>query len=543
MKSLRTEGGYPGQKKRSRPEKIKDSLLSRRLLSGREGGTPLDRGSAERPGAQDILKTISELGKELSELEDEVAGGNKINGSKQLRETISHLKDEIVGYERQLGRWERENIATKESAKRSRSEQSLAEEISYLEKEIAEHEARLAKRPRPGVATSIGTTLSRLRRKLNWYVQRITGRNRRTHNDRELAQKISEVEKEISWHEKRPLANVMSKLDNEITWHEGQRKIVPDRRTQDRVSRNPLLLRNGHSYGYTKRGPFTWITSLLGGKSTPQEKLAESISELESEIGWHEARLGGKRPAAEERFSTGGTRENLASSIYKLEKEIEWHEDVQDLEKEIRKHEQRVRERSSSSKNPGKKNLSQSLALLEDEVELQEQVHRLEDEIGWHEERLAGKSRSGNSQQVITEVPETWTFSKRRGEASETDNTDERRQTAISEKTKGGEPGKITRSNFWKLPHFATSTDTDKGRAFNWVGPGSRGTFSEFVTLTNYPTRSPALLSRLPCSVICICTGCPRKKSPLTFICGRGCASSMEIRIPSRGDNVYVYKP
>ena len=505
MKSLRTEGGLPGQKKRSRPEKIKDSLFSRRLLSGHEGGTPPDRGSAERLGAQDILKTISELGKELSELEDEVVAGNKTNGSKQLRETISHLKDEIVGYERQLDRWERENIATKESAKRSRSEQSLAEEISYLEKEIAEHEARLAKRPRPGVATSIGTTLSRLRRKLNWYVQRLTGRSRRTHNDRELAQKISKVEKEISWHEKRPLANVMSKLDNEITWHEGRRKIVPDRRTQDRVSRNPLLLRNGHSYGYTKnRGPFTWITSLLGGRSTPQEKLAESISELETEIGWHEARLGGKRPA-EERFSTGGTRENLASSIYKLEKEIEWHEEVQDLEEEIRKHEQRVGERSSSSQNPGRKRLSQSLALLEDEVELQEQVHRLEDEIGWHEKRLAGKSRSGNSQRVITEVPETWTFSKRRGEASESDNTDERRKTAISEKTKGGEPGKITRSNFWKLPHFATSTDTDKGRAFNWVGPGSRGTFSEFITLTNYPPHSPALISRLPCSVICIC--------------------------------------
>ena len=35
-------------------------------------------------------------------------------------------------------------------------------------------------------------------------------------------------------------------------------------------------------------------------------------------------------------------------------------------------------------------------------------------------------------------------------------------------------------------------------------------------------------------------TGCPRNKSPLKFICGRGCASSMEIRITSREDNVYM---
>ena len=38
-------------------------------------------------------------------------------------------------------------------------------------------------------------------------------------------------------------------------------------------------------------------------------------------------------------------------------------------------------------------------------------------------------------------------------------------------------------------------------------------------------------------------TGCPRNKSPLKFICGRVCASYMEIRITSREDNVCVYKP
>ena len=88
---------------------------------------------------------------------------------------------------------------------------------------------------------------------------------------------------------------------------------------------------------------------------------------------------------------------------------------------------------------------------------------------------MAGKSRLANSG-VITEVPETWTFSKRRGEMRESTN----RQHAISRRTGEGEEvkgegGKITRSNFWKLPHFATSTDTDRGRAFNWVGSGAKG--------------------------------------------------------------------
>jgi len=133
-------------------------------------------------------------------------------------------------------------------------------------------------------------------------------------------------------------------------------------------------------------------------------------------------------------------------------------------------HEQRFAENhhQAQTKAESEENLARSISQLEKEVELQERVQQLENEIGWHEERLAGQSRQGNSQ-VITEVPETWTFSKRRGEM---------RQHAISRRTGEGEEvkgGKITRSNFWKLPHFATSTDTDRGRAFNWVGSGAQG--------------------------------------------------------------------
>ena len=443
-----------------------DKVLSKRRLSQDKSGTSRDLGSGSRKGEHEIVRTISELGKELSDLEVEVAQG----GSEQLRETMLHLREEITRYEKRLESVE--NLA--ERKVRPPSEESLATYISSLEKEIAGHEARLATRSKPGLGSSLVNTISRLKKKLSWYLARLAGRKRRRGSKvgEELARKISALERDISWHEKQPLANAMSKLDNEIIWHEGRHKIIPDSTTP-----------NGHSYGYQKSyGPLTWISSLFGKKQKPEEDLAKSISDLEAEIDWHEGRLGGRKEA-EERFSTGGTRENLAESISQLEKEIEWHEQVQDLEKEVKEHEERLAENGHEERiaeneqlPQTKGTLARSIYQLEKEVELQERAHRLENEIGWHEKRLAGKSRLANSG-VITEVPETWTFSKRRGEMRES----KKRQGAISRrrgegKEVKGEGGKITRSNFWKLPHFATSSsDTGRGRAFNWVGSGAQG--------------------------------------------------------------------
>ena len=446
-----------GEKKIQRPTND-DKVLSKRRLSQDESGTSRNFGEASRKGEQEIVRTISELGKELSDLEAEIARG----GSDQLRETMLHLREEIARYAKRLDSVE--NLAEKQRKRNPQSEESLAGYISSLEREIAGHEARLATRSKPGLGSSLVNTISRLKKKLSWYLARLAGRKRRNGSKvgDKLARKISALEKDISWHEKRPLANAVSRLDNEIIWHEGRHKIIPDSMTP-----------NGHSYGYQKsNGPLTWISSLFGKAQKPQKDLAQSISDLEAEIDWHEGRLGGRKEA-EERFSTGGTRENLADSISQLEKEIEWHEQVKDLEREVSKQEQRLAENEHQPQT--KEKLARGISQLEKEVELQERAQRLENEIGWHEKRLAGKSRQANSG-VITEVPETWTFSKRRGEMGESKN----RQHAIKRR-KGegkevkGEAGKITRSNFWKLPHFATSSDTGRGRAFNWVGSGGQG--------------------------------------------------------------------
>ena len=456
MQSRRRQSG----EKKKEQQTNDDKVLAKRRLFEDEGVTSRNLGTAKGWGEEEIVRTISELGKELSDLEAEIARG----GSDQLRETMLHLREEIASYEKRLDSMEERKIAEKQRKRRPLSEQSLAKYISSLEKEIAGHEARLATRLKPVLASSLGNTISRLKKKLSWYLTKLAGRKNGSKAGDELARKISALERDISWHEKRPLANAVSKLDDEIMWHEGRHKIIPDSTTP-----------NGHSYGYQKsNGALTWISSLFGKRPKPQEELAQSISEIESEIEWHEGRLEGRK--AEARFSTGGTSENLADSISQLEKEIEWHEQVQDLEREVVEHEQRLAENHQPQrKTESEENLARSISQLEKEVELQEQAQQLENEIGWHERRLAGKSRLGNSG-VITEEPETWTFSKRRGDMGEST----KGQHAISRRTGegkevGGEAGKITRSNFWKLPHFATSTDTGRGRAFNWVGSGAQG--------------------------------------------------------------------
>ena len=463
-----------GEKKLPRPTNDEKVLSKRRLSADEEGTSSRTLG---KRGEQDIIRTIAELGKDLSDLEAEVAGADTADESDQLKETILHLKEEIVGYEKHLERAERRNVAERQRERKVPSEKSLAKYISSLEREIAGHEARLATRLRPGLANSVRNTISRLKKKLSWYLATLAGRMRRNGDnvDNDLSRKISELEREISWHEEQPLANALSRLDNEIMWHEGRRKIVPDSNNKP----------NGHSYGYQKSsGPLNWISSLFGSNPKPEEELAQSIADLETEIDWHEERLDGRKAGS--RFSTGGTSESLANSITQLEKEIGWVEHVQDLQEDVIQQEQKLGERSDNinhhqleqtqpkreSDEEVKRGLAFSISQLEKEVELQEQAQQLENEIGWHEKRLASKSRLGNANaEVITEVPETWTFSKRRGDIKEST----KRQTKLSRRREEGEAGKITRSNFWKLPHFSTSSDTGTGRAFNWVGQGAQG--------------------------------------------------------------------
>ena len=112
-----------GEKKLPRPTND-EKVLSKRRLSDDEEGTLGKRGK------QDIIRTIAELGKDLSDLETEVTGADTADESDQLKETILHLKEEIVGYEKHLERAERRNIAERQRERKVPSEKSLATYIS-----------------------------------------------------------------------------------------------------------------------------------------------------------------------------------------------------------------------------------------------------------------------------------------------------------------------------------------------------------------------------------------------------------------------------